>query len=141
MGIPRGGAQLISNALAAYFKQLGGEIVTSTRVESIADLPPFRCVLFDVTPHQLLRLAGERFPKSFNAKLRAYRYGPAAFKLDWALDGPVPWRAPECTRASTVERKVSETGTLRGPVWQRWLAGRCATLITTRHVTAYESRL
>ena len=124
--IPRGGAQLISNALAAYFKQLGGEIVTSTRVESIADLPPFRCVLFDVTPRQLLRLAGERFPKSFNAKLRAYRYGPAAFKLDWALDGPVPWRAPECTQAATVhlggslaEIEASEAAVWEGKVTDR----------------------
>jgi phytoene dehydrogenase-like protein len=124
--IPRGGAQQISNALAAYFKQLGGEIMTSSRVESIADLPPSRCVLFDVTPRQLLRIAGERFPKSFNAKLNAYRYGPAAFKLDWALDGPVPWRAAECMQAATVhlggslaEIQASEAAVWEGKVTDR----------------------
>ena len=124
--IPRGGAQRISNALAAYFKQLGGEIVTGTRVESIADLPPSRCVLFDVTPRQLLRIAGEGFPASFNAKLSAYGYGPAAFKLDWALDGPVPWRAAECTQAATIhlggslaEIEASEAAVWEGKVTDR----------------------
>src|SRR5688572_16028438 len=124
--IPCGGAQRISNALAAYFKQLGGEIMTSSRVESIADLPPSRCVLFDVTPRQLSRIAGERFPKSFNAKLNAYRYGPAAFKVDWALDGPVPWRAAECTQAATVhlggsfaEIEASEAAVWEGKVTDR----------------------
>jgi phytoene dehydrogenase-like protein len=124
--VPRGGAQQISNALAAYFKQLGGEIVTGTRVESIADLPPSRCVLLDITPRQLLRIAGERFPKSFNAKLNAYRYGPAAFKLDWALAGPVPWRAAECTQAATVhlggslpEIEASEAAVWEGKVTDR----------------------
>ncbi|MCA1576888.1 MAG: NAD(P)/FAD-dependent oxidoreductase [Acidobacteria bacterium] len=124
--IPRGGAQQISNALAAYFKQLGGEIMTSSRIESLADLPLSRCVLFDITPRQLVRIAGERFPKSFNAKLNAYRYGPAAFKLDWALDGPVPWRAAECTQAATVhlggslgEIEASEAAVWDGKVTDR----------------------
>jgi phytoene dehydrogenase-like protein len=124
--IPRGGAQLISNALAAYFNQLGGEIMTSSRVDSIADLPPSRCVLFDVTPRQLLRIAGERFPKSFNAKLNAYRYGPAAFKLDWALDGPAPWRAPECTQAATVHLggSLAEIEASEAAVWEGKLTDR-----------------
>jgi phytoene dehydrogenase-like protein len=123
---PRGGAQKISDALAAYLKDLGGEIVTGSRVESIADLPPASCVLFDLTPRQLLRIAGERFPKSFNAKLNAYRYGPAAFKLDWALDGPVPWRAAECTQAATLhlagslaEFEASEAAVWEGKVTER----------------------
>ena len=124
--IPRGGAQKIADALAAYLKDLGGEIVTGRRVKSIADLPPSRCVLFDLTPRQLLRIAGERFPKSFNAKLSAYRYGPAAFKLDWALDGPVPWRAAECAQAATVhlggslaEIEASELAVWEGKVTDR----------------------
>ena len=124
--IPRGGAQKVSDALARYLKELGGEIITSSRVESIADLPPSRCVLFDVTPRQLVRIAGERFPKSFSAKLSEYRYGPAAFKLDWALDGPVPWRAAECTQAATVhlggsfaEIEASEAAVWEGKVTDR----------------------
>ena len=100
--IPRGGTQNIPNAMAAYLKSLGGEIVTGVRVESLDDLPPSRCVLFDLTPRQLLRIVGDRFSSGFRNSLNNYRYGPAAFKLDWALDGPVPWRAPECTQAATV---------------------------------------
>ena len=100
--IPRGGTQNIPNAMAAYLKSLGGEIVTGVRVESLNDLPPSRCVLFDLTPRQLLRIVGDRFSSGFRNSLNNYRYGPAAFKLDWALDGPVPWRAPECTQAATV---------------------------------------
>ena len=124
--IPRGGAQRISDALAGQLKALGGEIVTGSPVESIADLAPSRCVLLDVTPRQVLRLAGERFPKSFSAKLGAYRYGPAAFKLDWALDGPVPWRAVECAQAATVhlggslaEIEASEAAVWEGKVTDR----------------------
>jgi phytoene dehydrogenase-like protein len=119
--VPRGGTQKISNALAAYLKNLGGEIVTGTRVESIANLPAARCVLFDVTPRQLLRIAGERFPTGFKTKLSAYRYGPAAFKVDWALDGPVPWRAPECTQAATVHLggSLAEIEASESAVWAR----------------------
>jgi phytoene dehydrogenase-like protein len=83
-------------------------------------------VLLDITPRQLLSIAGEHFPKSFNAKLDAYRYGPAAFKLDWALDGPVPWRAAECTQAATVhlggslaEIEASEAAVWEGKVTDR----------------------
>jgi phytoene dehydrogenase-like protein len=123
---PRGGAQNIANALAAHLKTLGGEIVTGRRVESINDLPPSGCMIFDVTPRQLLHIVGERFPSGFKQKLQKYRYGPAAFKLDWALDGPVPWRAPECTRTATVhlggslaEIEASESATWAGKVTDR----------------------
>jgi phytoene dehydrogenase-like protein len=100
--IPRGGAQMISNALAAHFTDLGGEIVPGTRINSIKELPPSKCILFDVTPHQLLQILGETAPRSFKAKLQKYRYGPGAFKMDWALDGPVPWTAAQCKQAATV---------------------------------------
>ncbi|MBI3764713.1 MAG: NAD(P)/FAD-dependent oxidoreductase [Chloroflexi bacterium] len=91
----RGGSQKIADALAAYLRSLGGEIVTGKRVESIDELPPAREVLFDVTPRQLLRIAGHRLPEG-------YRYGVGVFKMDWALDGPIPWKAAECARAATV---------------------------------------
>ncbi|MGI9106412.1 MAG: phytoene desaturase family protein [Pyrinomonadaceae bacterium] len=99
---PRGGAQRIADALAAYLRSLGGEIVTGARIASIDELPPARAVLCDVTPRQLLRLAGHRLPPSYKRKLARYRYGPGAFKIDWALDGPVPWKAAACARAGTV---------------------------------------
>ena len=98
----RGGSQNISSALARHLQSLGGEIVTDTPVESIEQLPCARAMLFDVTPRQLLKIAGSRFPASFRGKLERYRYGPGVCKLDWALDGTIPWKAAECARAGTV---------------------------------------
>jgi phytoene dehydrogenase-like protein len=100
--IPRGGSQKIADALASYLRSLGGEIVTGHRVEALTQLPPARAVLFDVTPRQLLRIAGDRLPANYRRALGRYRYGPGVFKLDWALDGPIPWRAAACARAATV---------------------------------------
>jgi phytoene dehydrogenase-like protein len=99
---PRGGAQSLSNALAAYLQSLGGIIVTGTRVDSFDDLPPARAILCDLSPKPLLRIARQRFPPSYRRKLEQYRYGMGVFKADFALDGPIPWRAPECARAATV---------------------------------------
>jgi len=96
---PRAGAQRISDALAGYLRSLRGEIRTGSRVSS---LPDADIVLCDITPRQLLRIAGDRFPVDFRARLRRYRYGPGVFKLDYALDAPVPWRAAECARAGTI---------------------------------------
>ena len=100
--IPEGGSQKIADALASYFRSLGGKIVTGTEVRSLDELGPADAVLCDLTPAQLLFVAGNRLPESFRRKLRDYRYGPGTFKLDWALSGPIPWSAPECARAGTV---------------------------------------
>lgn len=100
--LPRGGSQAIVEAMAAYLRSLGGEIVTETEVKSLARLPSSRAVLCDVTPKQLLRIAGDRLPSLYALQLSQYRYGPGVFKLDLALDGPIPWRAQECLRAGTV---------------------------------------
>ena len=100
--IARGGSQSIADALAAYLRDLGGEIITGQRVASLAELPPARALLFDVSPVNLVRIAGDRLPASYRRKLERYRHGPAAFKLDWALEGPIPWSAAECRRAGTV---------------------------------------
>jgi phytoene dehydrogenase-like protein len=100
--IPRGGSQAISDALASYLRSLGGEIETGRPVRSLADLPPARAYLFDVTPRQLLAIAGEALPAGYRRRLVDYRYGPGVFKLDWALDGPIPWQAEACRRAGTV---------------------------------------
>lgn len=100
--IPQGGAQAIADALAACLRAYGGEIVTGWKVEQIDELPPARAVVFDLTPAQLLRIAGERLPAGYKRRLARFRPGPGVFKLDYALDGPVPWAAPACTRTATL---------------------------------------
>lgn len=99
---PRGGAQRLTGALVSCLRSLGGEVLTGARVASLDELPPARTVLLDVTPRQLMEIAGDRFPVRYRRALRRYRYGPGVFKVDYALDGPVTWRAPECLRAGTV---------------------------------------
>ncbi|HLX39088.1 MAG TPA: NAD(P)/FAD-dependent oxidoreductase, partial [Ktedonobacteraceae bacterium] len=99
---PRGGSQHIVNALARYLRSLGGEIVTNIDVTSLEMLPSTGMYLFDVTPRQLIRIAGNHLPTEYQHQLQRYRYGPGAFKLDYALDGPIPWKAQECTQAGTV---------------------------------------
>lgn len=100
--IPRRGAQAISDALAEYLRGLGGRIETSAPVVSLADLPAHRAALLDVTPRQVLQIAGDRLPPGYRRQLGRYRYAPGSFKLDYALDGPVPWTAPEAALAGTV---------------------------------------
>lgn len=100
--IPRGGSQSITNALGSYLGKLGGTVKTSTRVESLEALGNFDLALCDVTPRQLLRIAGDRFPPAYQRLLQRYRYGPAIFKVDYALSSPIPWKAVECVRAATV---------------------------------------
>jgi phytoene dehydrogenase-like protein len=100
--IPRGGAQKLTDALVAHLRMLGGEVVAGHRVTSLDELPPARAVLCDLSPRPLLRIAGARFPASYRRSLERYRYGMGVFKVDWALDAPIPWRAAECARASTV---------------------------------------
>jgi phytoene dehydrogenase-like protein len=99
---PRGGSQAIADALAARLRDLGGEIETGRNVESLRDLPPSDSVLCDVTPRQLLALAGDLLPTRYRHRLHRWRYGPGVFKLDYALDGPIPWRTPDVSRAATV---------------------------------------
>ena len=98
----RGGSQRLSDALASYFRSIGGTIETGAPVENVDHLPPARAVVCDLTPRQLLRIAGHKFPPRYRQALERFRYGPGVFKLDWALDGPIPWRAPACARAGTV---------------------------------------
>ena len=98
----RGGSQQIVDALAAYLRDLGGEIVTRAPVTTLDELPSCRAILADVTPRQLLAIAGDRLPEGYARRLERFRYGPGVFKVDYALDGPIPWRNPECLRAATV---------------------------------------
>jgi phytoene dehydrogenase-like protein len=100
--IARGGSQRITDALAGYLRSLGGEIITGRLVGSIDELPPALAIFLDVSPRQLLSLAGHRLPAAYRRRLSQYRYGPGVFKVDLALDGPIPWRAEACQRAGTV---------------------------------------
>jgi phytoene dehydrogenase-like protein len=117
----RGGSGAIIDAMASYFRSLGGEIETSHRVASLNDVPPSRAVIFDVTPRQLAAIAPNDLPPSYLGKLRRFRYGPGVFKVDYALDGPIPWQAEECRRSATVhvggtfeEIAVHEAATWKG---------------------------
>jgi len=100
--IPLGGSQSIANALANYFISLGGKIQTGFYVRSLEDLPSSHAVLFDVGPRQLLTIAGHKFSSLYKNQLQNFRYGMGVFKIDWALDGPIPFTAPECRIAGTV---------------------------------------
>ena len=100
--MPRGGSGMLSQALAQYFGSIGGEIVLNTPVEKLSDVPAAPINLFEVTPRQFLRIGGDRIPNSYRKKLEAYRYGPGVFKIDYALNAPIPWRSDECARAGTI---------------------------------------
>jgi phytoene dehydrogenase-like protein len=100
--VPKGGAQQITNALAAYFKKSGGEIQTGNMITSLQQLPSSRVVLLDVTPAQLLSIAGEQFSNLYKWQLRRYQYGEGVFKIDWALSRPVPFTNEKCRKATTI---------------------------------------
>ena len=124
--LARGGSGAIASALEAEAHGLGVEIVTSHRVDALADLPPSRAVVLAVTPRQVLALAGDRLPSGYRRQLHAFRYGPGVFKIDWALDGPIPWADPATARAGTVhlggsmrEVAASEDAVGRGRIADR----------------------
>jgi phytoene dehydrogenase-like protein len=124
--IARGGSQRITDALVAKLRSLGGLIETGVRVRDLAELAPARAFLFDTTPRQLDRIAGARLAPGYRRAIARFRSGPGVFKLDYALDGPVPWRAAECLRAGTVhlggtldEIATSEDAVARGRVPER----------------------
>jgi phytoene dehydrogenase-like protein len=98
----RGGAQRLADALAAHFSSLGGKIVLGCSVQSLEELPQSRAVLCDLTPRQLATIAGGQLTPQYRRKLSQFRYGMAAYKIDWALSAPVPWKAPDCALAATV---------------------------------------
>ncbi|MCC9165725.1 phytoene desaturase family protein [Pontibacter harenae] len=100
--VPKGGSHSIANALASYFVSLGGKIETGFHVSSLKQLPSAHAVLLDVTPKQLLQIAGHTFSPLYKWQLERYRYGMGVFKIDWALDGPIPFTAAECRQAGTV---------------------------------------
>ena len=100
--VPKGGSVAIANALASYFISIGGKIETGTYIRTLSQLPAAPALIFDVTPRQLLEIAGDRFSALYKWQLQRYRYGMGVFKIDWALDGPIPFTAPACRQAGTV---------------------------------------
>ena len=129
--IVRGGAQRLADALGAYLGSLGGEIFLNCPVRTLADLPPSRIVLCDVTPRQLVKIAGARLPPWYRDKLKKYRYGMGAFKVDWALSAPVPWRSKECRRAATVHLggSLSEIAASERMAWRGFYANKPFVLV------------
>lgn len=122
----RGGAAKIPEALGSYLTSLGGEIATGTMVASLEELPAARMILCDVGPRQLVRMAAQRLPRGYRRALERFRYGPGVCKVDWALDGPIPWTAKECSRAGTVhlggtleEIEASERAPWKGETCER----------------------
>ncbi len=97
--LPRGGSQRIADALVSYLRTLGGEVLPNSPVTTLPDAAVVMC---DITPRQFLAIAGDRLPAGYRNALQRYRYGPGAFKVDWALDAPIPWQARDCARAGTV---------------------------------------
>lgn len=118
--LPRGGSGRIANALASHLIALGGKIETGTPIRSLDQFPPAQLVLLDVTPRQFLALIDAHHPSLYRRQLQRYRYGPGVFKLDWALAGPIPWRAAECARAGTVHLggTLEEIATNEAAVWR-----------------------
>jgi phytoene dehydrogenase-like protein len=100
--IPKGGSQRIADAMASYLRSLGGKILTGVQVRSTADLPPSNMVLFDVSPRGLMQILGDHLPQSYRRALEKFVYGPAVFKVDWALRAPIPWTSPQCREAGTL---------------------------------------
>ena len=100
--VPKGGSQSIADALSSYFVSLGGTIQTGFDVQNIDQLPASHAVLLDVTPEQLVKIAGQKFSSLYKWQLKRYRYGIGIFKIDWALDDAIPFTAPECMLAGTV---------------------------------------
>ncbi|MGQ0604498.1 MAG: phytoene desaturase family protein [Anaerolineales bacterium] len=116
----KGGSQKIVEALTAHLRSLGGEIETGHEVKSLSELPPARAVLCDVTPRQLIQIAGDRLPNGYRRQLENYRYGPGVCKVDFALSGPIPWKSAECARAATVHLggTFDEIATGESAVWR-----------------------
>lgn len=124
--IPQGGSQSISNALANYFRKLGGKIETSLRIENVRVLPKSRVALFDTTAWEFARIAGEQLPPAYRQRVENFRHAPGVFKIDYALSSPIPWNAETCRRAGTIhlggtieEIAAAERDIARGQVPER----------------------
>ena len=118
--VAKGGSDAITRALVSLLETLGGEVRTGHPVESTKDLPAARVYLFDTDPHQLARIAGDALPSGYRRRLQRYRFGPGVFKLDLAMDGPIPWADPRCAEASTVHvgGTLAEVAASESAMWR-----------------------
>ncbi len=129
--IAEGGSAAITGALARYLETLGGRIETSRPVRALSDLPPSRIVLFDTSPDQVATIASPVLPATYVRRLRRFRYGPGIFKIDWALDGPIPWADAACADSATVHvgGTLAEITDSEAAVWRGEHADRPFTIV------------
>jgi phytoene dehydrogenase-like protein len=115
-----GGSATVTQAMASALQALGGRIETGVHVRNLGELPEARVVLFDTSPARFADICGPELPTGYVRRLRRYRYGPGVFKLDWALDGPIPWRDPAILDASTVHvgGTLEEIAAAEADVWR-----------------------
>jgi phytoene dehydrogenase-like protein len=118
--VAEGGSHSIAKALSSYLRSLGGELVPSTPVDDVSALPEARAYVFDTSPRQLIRIAHDALPNGYKKRLARYVYGPACFKMDFALSEPIPWKDPRCAEASTVHvgGTLDEISRAERAVWQ-----------------------
>jgi phytoene dehydrogenase-like protein len=129
--VAQGGSASITSALAGYLLSLGGTIATGKPIRALADLPPSRIVLFDTSPDQVATIAAPVLPTRYVRRLSRYRYGPGIFKVDWALDGPIPWTDPACLESATVHvgGTLDEIAAAETAVWRGEHADRPFTIV------------
>lgn len=118
--LPEGGSQKIANALAKHLTKLGSQIIAGNEVQSLKQLPPYQLLMVDITPHRFFDMAEQQLPSFYKRRLKNYQYGPGVFKIDWILDGAVPWEAKECQMAGTVHLGgcLEEIAAAERDVWQ-----------------------
>ncbi len=118
--VAAGGSQTLADALVRHLQRLGGDVVCGWEVRNLAELPPARAYLFDTAPKGLLHIAGDRLPSGYRRQLARYRYNPGVFKIDWALDAPIPWTAAACREAATIHvgGTLAEIAAGEAAVWR-----------------------
>ncbi len=117
--LPRGGSRSIAMAMRGMFESLGGEVVTDHPVSNLSSLPPAEAIFFDLAPSAASRIAGDQLPSRYRKKLERFQHGPGVFKIDWALDGPIPWKSSDAMRAGTVHLggELEEIAAAEAAVW------------------------
>lgn len=132
----KGGSNSISRAMERYFRQLGGEITTGWKVESIEELPSAKAYLLDVSPRSLLHITGDKFPSSYKRKLEKYTYGPGVFKIDYALSEPIPWKNTKCREAATLHLggPLAEITQAESLAWQKGELGSSFVLLAQQSI-------
>ncbi len=134
--VARGGTGMLTQALCRYLEALGGEIICGWTVKALAELPASEAVLFDTGPRALAEIAGAALPGGFTRRLQSYRYGPAAFKLDMALSGPIPWTHAGCHTAGTVHvgGNLEEIGASERAAWKGKTCARPFVLVAQQSI-------